>query len=157
MNFDDSFTRLLGNEGGYSDNSSDPGGKTMWGITEAVARACGYTGEMRDMPQDVAKAIYKPRYWDPISGDSLGDLAFHVFDAAVNSGVRQATIWLQQALGVTADGVIGPGTRLAIAQADIGRATRAFNGARLAFMTDLPTWPSFGRGWAKRIANNLRI
>lgn len=157
MNFDQAFTQLLGNEGGYTNNPADPGGATNWGVTEAVARANGYQGDMRDLSQDFAKALYKAKYWDPVCGDQLGELAFHVFDAAVNSGVHQATEWLQQSLGVTADGVIGPGTRLAIAQADLGKVARCFNGHRLEFMTDLKTWPDFGKGWARRIADNLRV
>ena len=28
------------------------------------------------------------------------------------------------------------------------------NGERLKFMTDLPTWQHFGKGWARRIAEN---
>ena len=157
MTFDDAFTRLMGNEGGYTNNPADPGGETNWGVTVAVARANGYSGDMHAMTQADAKAIYKPLYWDKVCGDQLGDLAFHVFDAAVNSGVHMATLWLQQSLGVTADGVIGPGTQAAIAAADLPRLARVFNGMRLAFLTNLPTWPDFGRGWARRIANNLKV
>jgi lysozyme family protein len=31
-----------------------------------------------------------------------------------------------------------------------------FNGHRLDYLNDLPTWPSFGRGWAQRVAENLK-
>ena len=155
MTFDQAFARLLGSEGAYSNHPQDPGGETMWGVTKRVATSAGYTSPMRDMTQDQAKAIYKGLYWDAVGGDALGDLAFHVFDAAVNSGVRQATRWLQQALGVPDDGVIGPATRLAIAQCDKARAIRVFSAIRLDFLTSLPTWPDFGRGWARRIADNL--
>ena len=157
MNFDDAFTHLIGNEGGYSNDPADPGGETNWGVTKRVAVANGFTGDMHAMTQDDAKAIYKPLYWDTVHGDDLGDLAFHIFDAAVNSGVGQAIKWLQQALGVTADGVIGPATLAAVQAADTARLARVFTGNRLDFLTDRITWPSFGLGWAKRIANNLRI
>ncbi len=157
MKFDEAFQRLLGSEGGYSNDPADSGGETMWGVTKRVAQANGYQGAMHDMTQDQAKAIYKPLYWDAVCGDQLGDLAFHVFDAAVNSGPAQAVRWLQQSLGVADDGVIGPATRAAIAQADTARLARVFTGNRLDFMTGLATWPNFGKGWARRIANNLRI
>ncbi len=157
MNFDDAFTRLLGNEGAYSNDPADSGGETMWGVTKRVAQANGYTGAMADMTQDQAKAIYKPLYWDAVFGDLLGDLAFHVFDASVNSGPVQAIRWLQQSLGVSDDGVIGPATKLAIAQSDKSRLALIYNGNRLDFMTGLAAWPNFGKGWARRIANNLRI
>lgn len=154
MTFDDAFTRLLGHEGGYVNHPSDPGGETIWGITARVARAQGYTGDMRAMPQSVAKDIYRRMYWAPVRADELPrDIRFDVFDAAVNSGVRQAALWLQRSVGAVADGVIGPQT---IAAANSARNVKArYNAQRLRFMTDLPTWGAFGRGWARRIADNL--
>lgn len=153
MKFEQAFTKLLGHEGGYSNNPRDTGGETMWGVTIAVARANGYTGTMRALPQSVAMAIYKKDYWDAVQADNLPDAArYAVFDAAVNSGVRQSAKWLQQALGVNQDGIIGKQT-LAAAQAFDGRELAAkMLGARLQFMTNIPSWPTFGKGWARRIA-----
>jgi lysozyme family protein len=156
MNFDQAFTALIGNEGGYSNHKADPGKATMWGITEAVAREAGYTGAMIDLRKDQAAAIYRSNYWTPIKADSLPDqIRFDVFDACVNSGVAQASRWLQRSLGVADDGVIGPVTLAALQKADGDKLLRRFTGQRLLFMTNLSTWPSFGRGWAVRIANNL--
>lgn len=153
MKFEQAFTKLLGHEGGYSNNPRDTGGETMWGVTIAVARANGYTGDMRALPQSVAMAIYKKDYWDAVQADKLPDAArYAVFDAAVNSGVKQAAKWLQQALRVNQDGVIGKQT-LAAAQLYDGRELAAkMLGARLQFMTNIPSWPTFGKGWARRIA-----
>ena len=162
-NFDRAFHRLLGHEGGYSHHPDDPGGETMWGITADVARAAGYQGAMRDLPLHIAKAIYSMRYWTPVRAAELPPLLrFEMFDAAVNSGPRQAVRWLQQALGIEVDGDIGPQTLAAVASAtqcagDDGFALAvALNAIRLDFMNNLPTWPSFGRGWAQRIATNLQ-
>lgn len=153
MNFETAFTKLLGHEGGYSNNPKDPGGETMWGITAAVARAHGYKGQMRALPQAVAQAIYRKDYWDAVQADKLpAAVRYPVFDAAVNSGVRQATLWLQFALGVVLDGVIGPRTLAAAQAADGAALASAMLGARLKFMTNLSTWPTFGKGWARRIA-----
>jgi lysozyme family protein len=157
MNFDEAFDRLIGHEGGYSFSPSDPGGETMWGVTAAVARANGYAGPMKQLPRDTAKAIYQRKYWDAIQADKLpGALRFDVFDAAVNSGVSQAVKWLQRISGVGDDGVIGPMTLNAAAKLDGNAAAAAYNGIRLDFMTSLPTWGAFGRGWARRIASNLQ-
>lgn len=154
MDISQALKRLLGNEGGYSDNPADPGGKTMYGITERVARAHGYQGEMRDLPLTVATDIYRVNYWTPIKADQLPEgLRFHVFDAAVNSGPKQAVKWLQEAAGITADGLIGPQTLSAATRVSPAK----YSGIRLRFMTDLPTWSTFGKGWARRIADNLRI
>jgi lysozyme family protein len=65
-NFDDAFIKVIGIEGRYSNNPTDSGGATMYGITEAVARAYGYTGRMQDMPLGIAKEIYRQRYWDKL-------------------------------------------------------------------------------------------
>lgn len=157
MNFDQAFDRLIGNEGGYSFNVADPGGETMWGVTARVARANGYTGDMKVLPRDTAKAIYATRYWDAICAGALPTLLrFEVFDAAVNSGAQQAVRWLQQAVGIKDDGIIGPMTLAAVHGADPLRLALAFNGERLELMSSLPTWGNFGRGWARRIAGNLK-
>ncbi|MEN9903419.1 MAG: Bordetella virus, partial [Pseudomonadota bacterium] len=62
--FDAAIADLLGIEGGFSDDPADSGGATRYGITEAVARRHGYTGPMREMPSDLARAIYRADYWD---------------------------------------------------------------------------------------------
>lgn len=153
MTFDDAIKRVLLHEGGYSDHAADPGGKTMYGITEAVAREVGFRGNMNELPLDLAKRIYKDRYWDAVRGDELpASIRYPMFDAAVNSGPRQSVLWLQKALGVTADGVLGPITIAHSFAAERGLAAKLL-AQRLRFMTNLPTWPSFGRGWARRIAD----
>lgn len=157
MNFDQAFDRLIGHEGGHANHPSDPGGETMWGVTARVARAHGYQGDMRFLPRDTAKAIYLTDYWTPVRADALPvAVRYTVFDAAVNSGVKQTVKWLQRALGVGEDGVMGQLT-LSAAQAASGAALVArFNGERLDFMTSLPTWGAFGRGWARRVASELK-
>jgi len=155
-NFDRAFTELLGNEGGYSNHPDDPGGETNWGITVAVARENGYVGAMKDMDQTVAKAIYAKRYWLPAFDALPYPVAFQVFDGVVNSGIGQAVRWLQRAVGVADDGKLGPITLTAVAALPVGSVVLAFNAERLTFMTNLSTWPSFGKGWARRIAGNLK-
>ena len=156
MNFDQAFERLLGHEGGYSNNPADPGGETMWGVTKVVARANGYTGPMRDMPVEVAKGIYRRTYWAPVRADELPErIRFDVFDAAVNHGVIQSAKWLQRAVGTNPDGVVGAVT-VAAARAAGEMAVARFNGYRLQFYTDLPTWSTFGKGWSRRVASNLQ-
>ena len=57
---DELVEALIDREGGYVDHPADEGGPTCFGITEAVARAQGYRGAMRDLPLEEAAAIYKP-------------------------------------------------------------------------------------------------
>lgn len=157
MTFDEAFDRLLGFEGGYSNNPADPGGETMWGVTRKVALQEGYEGDMHVLPRDTAKAIYRKRYWDALRCDRMPDsLRYTLFDAAVNSGVGQAIKWLQRAMDVGEDGVLGPLTLDAAQRGNGLRLALKLNAVRLDFMTSLPTWGQFGRGWARRIAENLK-
>jgi lysozyme family protein len=154
VNFDSAFDLLLGHEGGYSDHAADPGGKTRYGITEAVARSAGYQGDMRDFPLHFAKLIYRDRYWSAVKADDLPPgIRYAVFDAAVNSGPGQAVKWLQAALGVSSDGVIGPKTLQACNAQNTDALRMRLLAQRLRFMSGLSTWPAFGRGWARRIAS----
>jgi lysozyme family protein len=152
--FDESFTKLLGHEGGFVDHPDDPGGATRWGVTERVARANGYTGSMRDFPETAAKHIYRKSYWDAVRADELPEaIRYAVFDAAVNSGPRQSIQWLQRSVGVTADGQLGPQTMAAVLKANPMVIKGRVLGQRLEFMANLSTWPAFGRGWARRVAS----
>lgn len=156
MDFDTAFDLLIGHEGGYSFNAADPGGETNWGITARVARANGYGGSMRFMPRDTAKVIAKQAYWDAVQADKIPDaLRFDVFDGAYNSGTAQSIKWMQRAVGAVDDGVFGPATLKALQSADPILTAKRYNGNRLQFMTNLATWGVFGKGWARRIAENL--
>lgn len=152
MNFDEAFERLIGHEGAYVNHPHDPGGPTKYGISQR-----SYPGEdIAGMTLERAKAIYLRDFWGPAGCDAVPDpVRFDLFDMAVNSGVRQAVITLQKTVGETPDGVLGPLTLQAVQSMPATRLLARFNGARLAFMAGLPTWPSFGRGWANRIASNL--
>lgn len=158
MNFDEAFHHLLGHEGGYVNHPEDPGGETNWGVTKVVARAHGYQGLMKDMPVDVAKAIYKKSYWTPVRADELPPaIRYAVFDAAVNSGVGTSVRWLQQSVKATPDGVLGPKTLAAINEVNPDGLLRKMLGRRLRAMTDMKGWPSFSAGWARRVATLLEM
>lgn len=127
--FEQAFQKTVGVEGGYSNHPNDPGGETMFGITEAVARYHGYKGPMRDLPLEVARRIYRIDYWDPLSLDAVASLAPEVaeemFDTNVNFYSLAAGKFLQAALnslGVKVAGrnqTVGP----LVQDGDIGRAS----------------------------------
>ena len=156
MNFLTAFDKLLGHEGGYSNHPADPGGKTRYGVTEAVAREVGYRGDMRELPLDLAQRIYKERYWNAVQAESLpADVRYIVFDGAVNSGVVQSAKWLQRACGVKDDGVVGPQTIRAANALSPDGLKRKILAQRLRFLATLSNWPAFSRGWANRISDLL--
>jgi lysozyme family protein len=100
--FAEALVEVFGIEGGFSDDPSDSGGATRYGITEAVARRHGYTGPMRELPVVTAKAIYRADYWDAQSLDTVAMLsrriAWELFDTGVNMGTGQAGEFLQMSL-----------------------------------------------------------
>jgi len=158
MNFDTAFDLLITHEGGFSNHPDDPSGATMYGVTEKVARAEGFTGSMRNFSLNDAKTIYRKNYWDACRCDQMPDtLRYSLFDAAVNSGAAQAIKWLQTAVSVKADGVIGPVTQQSVNVAPAQATRQKMIGARLRFMTNLANWPSFSKGWARRIAAILEM
>jgi lysozyme family protein len=158
VNFLTAFDKLLKHEGGYSDHAADPGGKTRYGITEAVAREVGYRGDMRELPLELAQRVYKERYWDAVQAESLPpDVRYIVFDGAVNSGVAQSAKWLQRACGVKDDGVVGPVTIRAASTLHSEGLRRRILAQRLRFMAKLPNWPAFSRGWVNRICDLLEV
>jgi lysozyme family protein len=151
-------SRVLKNEGEYSNDPRDPGGETMWGITRRTASANGYNGEMRFLPKEEAIRIYREAYWEPLRCDDFPfPVAFQLFDAGVNSGTIQATKWLQRALGVDDDGVIGPITLSAAGKIQPLLFGFNFIRRRQEFQQKLPTWPAFGKGWTNRNFANLEI
>lgn len=158
MNFDEAFHHLLGHEGGYVNHPDDPGGETNWGVTKVVARQHGYEGLMKDMPVGVAKAVYRKSYWDAVQADNLPPaIRYAVFDAAVNSGVGTSVRWLQQSVGATPDGVLGPKTLAAINEVNPDGLLRRMLAKRLTAMTSMSGWPSFSKGWARRVATLLEM
>lgn len=161
--FDEALKRVLVHEGGFSDHPADPGGATMKGVTQRVydgwrKRNGKPTRSVRHITEAELKAIYRQQYWDVIRGDDLpAGLDYCTFDAAVNSGTAQAAKWLQRALGVTADGQIGEAT---LAVARTAKAAPVINSAcdkRLAMLRSLRTWPTFGTGWSRRVADVRKI
>ena len=164
MTFDEAFDRLLGHEGTFSGDPADRGnwtsgvlglGKlkgTKWGISAAAYPHL----DIGALTKIEAKDIYQRDYWQAIKADELPPgLRFHAFDAAVNSGVKQAVIWLQRAVGAEVDGKLGPVTIATAHRADPGTAIARLNGHRLAHMASSAGWATQGKGWARRVADNL--
>lgn len=156
MTFDDAFEKLMKHEGGYVNHPNDPGGETMWGVTKMVARANGYDGDMRSFPREKAKEIAYKDYWVPCGADRYDAvIGYQVFDAAYNHGIKNAIRFLQRAIDVTDDGIVGPITIAAVNSMPVEKVLLRFNASRLDFYTRLNNWSSFGKGWARRIVGNL--
>lgn len=164
MNFEQAFERLRGHEGGFTQDTRDSGnwtgGEVGCGVcngTKFGISAAAYPGEdIEHLTIERAKALYLRDYWGPAGCDAVPEaIKFDLFDMAVNSGVKAAVRALQLAVGETTDGALGPRTIQAVQSMPALRLVARFNGARLLDVTEARSWPAFGRGWAKRIGQNL--
>lgn len=157
QNFDAALKAVLHHEGGFVNHPRDPGGMTNLGVTkkvweEWVKREVGES-EMRDLTPEKVAPLYKKMYWDRARCDDLPEgVDYIVFDTAVNSGVGRAVRFLQACVGADQDGVIGPKTLAAVQAADPKVLVEDYAKRRLSFLSALPTWDTFGRGWSRRVA-----
>lgn len=142
---------LLKLEGGYSNDAMDPGGKTKFGITEAVARRHGYIGDMQDLQADFAGEIYRSDYWDACRCDQMPwPTSLFVFDSAVNQGADAAIRMLQRALDTVQDGVMGKQTQALMARAGKWQNAR-FLALRALRYQGTRNFDRFGHGWYTRL------
>ena len=156
-NFGASLAHVLKFEGGYSDHPLDPGGATNLGIT--LAELSSYRGrpvskdEVRALTKDEASRIYRNRYWDAASCDTLpSGLDLAMFDCAVNQGVARAKRFLQQAANVDADGQIGPVTLATVSKAPCNQLLTEFMALRMQSYGSLSRlFRTFGLGWSRRL------
>lgn len=164
--FDTFIRRILSHEGGYSIDRADPGNWTggrvgvgaLKGTKFGIAANTYPDLDIKNLTWETAAALYRRDFWDAAKAASLPPaVGFQLLDGAVNSGVRRATQWLQRAARVADDGILGPASLAAIKAADPNDLVFRFLAERLEFMTGLTNWPNHGKGWARRIAANLRL
>jgi lysozyme family protein len=173
MDIDELIEELMTREGDYVAHPADAGGPTRWGITQGVARAQGYGGDMRALPRDDAAAIYRRLYWLRPGFDRVAALApraaAELFDTAVNMGPPVAVGFFQRALNalnrggtdyadIAVDRWIGPKTLAALAgfmkargatgEEVLLKALNALQGERyLALAESRPANEAFLYGW----------
>jgi uncharacterized protein (TIGR02594 family) len=155
--YDAALARLLVHEGGNDDDPRDPGGRTSRGILQREWDAWrgshpGLPADVWRAPQDQVEAIYRQNYWNPLRCDDLpAGVDYAVFDYGVNSGIGRAAKVLQRMVATAVDGEVGPGTIAATKRANAAALIAAICDERLAFLQGLRTWPTFGKGWGRRV------
>lgn len=157
-NFKKSLALVLKHEGGWSDHAADPGGATMKGVTLASFRKyvkpSGTKTDLRNITDDQLATVYRRHYWDAVSGAELPDgVDYAIFDFAVNSGPSRAAKYLQKVAGAPQDGRIGPATLKAVRAKMHATVIHELCDDRMAFLKRLDTWPTFGKGWSRRVTD----
>lgn len=155
-NFEKCLEMILHHEGGYVNHPSDPGGETNLGVTKRVYEDWGGTKDMKDLTVEDVEPIYKKNYWERVKGDELpSGLDLCIFDFGVNAGPGRAAKFIQQLVGATADGAIGPATLAKIDEyvRHHGRDTtiKEYQISRQAYYESLSHFDTFGRGWTRRV------
>lgn len=171
---------LIEREGPYCNNAADKGGPTCWGVTEREARAAGYQGDMRDLPIEFARSLYRQRYLAAPGFDKVlavsAPVAEELFDTGVNMGTSIPGPWLQRWLNafnqsgklyadIAIDGAIGPATIAALraflahrgadGERVLVNALNCLQGARYLDITEArPANETFAYGW---LLNRVRI
>jgi len=163
--FDEAMRFVFRWEGGWVDHPADPGGATNHGISLRYAISKGTlldldrdgdvdAADIRLITPSTAAMMYRKDFWWAVRAEALHPaLAIVAFDAAINCGPDRARRWLQQAVGATVDGVIGPRTLAAAAAAEPRAAVREMLARRLQHHASLPTMRNFGLGWMRRCAD----
>jgi lysozyme family protein len=160
-NYEEALKRLLAHEGGYSNHPSDPGGPTRFGITihdyRKYVKPDASAADVRAMPLAHAKAIYRDRYWDAMRCDALpAGLDYAVFDYGVNSGVSRAVKVLRRLVGLSESAQMNDAVIADVRRHDAADLVARLCDERLAFLKRLRTWPVFGAGWSRRVAEVRR-
>lgn len=165
ITFDEAFKRLIGHEGGYSADRRDPGNwtggrvgvGTLKGTKFGLAANTYPNLDIKNLTLAQAKAIYKKDWWDKLGADGMHSaIVFQLWDFAINAGRSRAIKELQQAVGVPADGIIGPQTLAAVNSHDLNDVILSLTAERLKFYTSLSTFKAYGKGWTNRVADNLK-
>lgn len=148
LTFEDALGLVLQHEGGFVNHPQDPGGMTNLGVTRRVWEEwLGHPvteKEMKALTPAVVAPMYRQKYWDKVS-NLPAHLTYCAFDFAVNSGPGRAIKILQECAGLVADGIIGPKTKSITVSVD------QYCDARLSYLKSLPHWPTFGKGWERRV------
>jgi lysozyme family protein len=154
--YDAALRRLLAHEGGYVNHPSDPGGPTNFGITLADYRRYVKPGataaDVKTMKLAEAAQIYRAKYWGAMRCDELpAGVDYCVFDYCVNSGTGRVPKVLQRLTGSSVTGRMDDALVRAVKARDPRTMVAAVCDERMRFLQGLKTWPTFGKGWARRV------
>jgi lysozyme family protein len=145
----------------FTDHPADQGGPTKGGITLQTLRVWRgiptlSTVDLIALERPEARAIYQFMFVQPFYALSgFPKLRHYLIDLGVLRGPRAAAIWLQEIVGATADGWIGPKTMKAL-QPFKRHVLEMLIGVRFVHIEqrirELPSQAVFRDGWRNRNA-----
>ena len=163
--FDTVFDRVIGHEGGVQNDKRDRANWTSGkcGVGELKGTKFGLSAmtyphlDIENLTVSQAKAIYYEDWWVALKMDTYPyAMSYQMFDAAINHGSCRAIQFVQRAVNVKDDGILGPKTMKAISAMDINDVLMLFIAERLQYFTEVKTWKEYCTGWTRRMVTNLR-
>lgn len=154
---------------GFANDPDDLGGATMCGVTLATfteyCRRKGYPRptivRLKAITYKEWLEILKTMFWDKWKADQINNesIALILVDWVWGSGKYGITI-PQKAIGVTADGIVGPKTIAAVNAKDPKQLFDLIKKERLAYIERIcrsrPTNLKYKRGWLNRL-NDIKF
>jgi len=169
--FNSAFEKMLGHEGGYSNDPDDLGKETYKGISRANHKNWSgwslidkYKGNP-DFPSILNKDVqlqkeieefYRSNFWSPLNADQISNqtIATSIFDFSVNAGIVTSVRLIQSIVGTKVDGLIGEQTLKRINNLDFGYVQSAFTVAKIKHYTAIvkkrPANKKYFYGWVIR-------
>ena len=163
--FNTAFDRVIGHEGGFQNDKKDRGNWTTGEVGKGLCKGTKFGISAMSYPEldiqnltvNQAKDIYKRDWWNKYKLDNFHPaIAYQLFDAGINHGMKTAIKFLQRSVGVDDDGIVGPKTMEAVNKLDEVEIAIGFLAARLQYFTEVKTWNEYGKGWARRVVTNLK-
>jgi lysozyme family protein len=165
--FKNILLRIFEHEGGYTNNPNDRGNWTTGVINQGQCKGTKYgisamsypNLDIKNLTIDQAAEIYYRDFWKKNKLDLLDlNLAYQIFDAAIQHGSKTAIKILQRAVEVDDDGIIGINTLNAINRVGPVKTMFLFIHKRMDYYTSLSTsnWSRFGLGWMRRMSTNIK-
>ncbi len=170
--FEKALPRVKEFEGLYSNDEADSGGETvlgcsrnnfpnlaLWAIVDGFKSQPNFPHNMKN-DESILEAVgkwYKSDFWDKVHGDEIinQDVAYNIFDFAVNAGVSRGVKTAQRIVGVDADGIIGAKSITAINAFDPAEFIRQYKETRASFyhllVQNKPNQAVFLKGWLNRV------
>ena len=112
-------------------------------------------------PYELIEEFYYKNYYQPFEEVEDKRIRGILFETAVNLGVKQTVKLVQKALGLKADGILGPKTLEALNRTDPENFIKDFTLLRIAFYTNLANrnpkrYSLYLRGWINRTFEALK-
>jgi lysozyme family protein len=170
--FELAIPTVLRHEGGFVNDAADPGGATNFGVSLRWLKGQGLAGDIdhdgdvdaadiKAMTVDDAKALYRKFWWDAYHYESIlaQAVATKIFDMAVNMGAPRAHKMVQQSMGLTQDGILGPQTLAQLNTRPSLDVIASLQSTQAQFYRDIvasnPAREKFLKGWLNRAYDRI--